>query len=109
MIEVISAVCLGIGAFLVLSGGVGILRFPDFFARMHAASVTDTLAASLILIGLALQVEPNILVHSKLLFIFIFLMITSPTAAHALAKSALHGGIHPDADASAVHQRKKQQ
>ncbi len=101
MIELISAICLGIGAFLVLSGGVGILRFPNFFARMHAASVTDTLAASLILIGLALQVEPTILVHSKLLFILVFLMITSPTAAHALAKSALHGGINPSADTSA--------
>ena len=76
--EILSAICLGLGAFLVLSGGVGVLRFPDFFARMHAASITDTLAASLILLGLALQIEPNLLVHSKLLFIFLFLMITSP-------------------------------
>lgn len=98
--EILSAICLGLGAFLVLSGGVGVLRFPDFFARMHAASITDTLAASLILLGLALQVEPNLLVHSKLLFIFLFLMITSPTAAHALAKSALHGGLNPNADGS---------
>lgn len=103
--EILSAICLGLGAFLVLSGGVGVLRFPDFFARMHAASITDTLAASLILLGLALQIEPNLLVHSKLLFIFLFLMITSPTAAHALAKSALHGGLNPNADGSTKDQQ----
>ena len=102
--EILSAICLGIGAFLVLSGGLGVLRFPDFFARMHAASITDTLAASLILLGLAFQIEPNLLVHSKLLFIFLFLMVTSPTAAHALAKSALHGGLDPNANDSAKDQ-----
>ena len=59
---------------------------------MHAASVTDSIAAILIIGGLLLQTTFD-LNTAKLLFILIFLMITSPTASHALAKSARHGGL----------------
>jgi multicomponent Na+:H+ antiporter subunit G len=94
LIELITAVCFILGALLILSGGVGILRFPDFFTRMHAAGITETLATSLILIGLMLIAGWG-LVLFKLLLILLFILLTSPTASHALAKSALHGKLQP--------------
>jgi len=71
---------------------VGLFKFPDFFTKVHAASVTDSIAAILILGGLMLQTSFD-LNTAKLFFILMFLMITSPTASHALAKSARHGGL----------------
>jgi len=66
----------------------------DFYTRLHAASIIDTLGAMLILFGLMLYYGFNI-VSLKLLLILIFILITTPTAAHALAKSALHGNLKP--------------
>jgi len=83
------------GSFLIFSGALGLLRFPDFFTRVHAAGVTDTLAATFIILGLMLIAGWG-LVQAKLIMIFLFLMITSPTACHALAKSALHGQLKPE-------------
>ncbi|AKE51593.1 hypothetical protein TQ33_0614 [Kangiella geojedonensis] len=70
-------------------------RFPDFFSRMHAASVTDTLGGTLVLLGLMLQVDGQYLVLVKLVLVLLFILLTSPTGSHALAKAALHGGLRP--------------
>jgi multicomponent Na+:H+ antiporter subunit G len=94
LLELCSALCLLIGSFLCLSGGVGILRFPDFYTRMHAVGVTDTLAASMILIGLMLQ-SPEMLVIIKLVMILLMTLFINPTASHALAKAAFHNGLLP--------------
>lgn len=94
ILEWVSAACLVAGAGFGVVGGIGVLRFPDFFTRLHAASVTDTLCAGLILIGLMLQSD-GILPVIKLFLIFFFLLFTTPTATHALAKAALHGGHQP--------------
>ena len=94
LMELIIGVCFILGALLILTGGVGILRFPDFFTRMHAAGITETLATSLILIGLMLMAGWG-MVMFKLVLILLFIMFTSPTASHALAKSALHGKLKP--------------
>jgi multicomponent Na+:H+ antiporter subunit G len=83
-----------LGGFLCVSGAVGLLRFPDFFTRMHAASVTDTLAAGMILAGLMLQ-APSWIVFAKLVMILVFILLTAPTSGHALAKAALHAGMKP--------------
>ena len=83
-----------VGGFLGITGAVGLFRFPDFFSRLHAASVTDTLCAGLIILGLILQ-APDLMMVIKLLLILLILTYTSPTAAHALAKAALHGGQEP--------------
>ncbi len=91
-LDIISSVLLISGAFFGLSGAIGLFKFPDFFTRVHAASVTDSIAAILILSGLLLQTSFDINT-AKLLFIILFLMLTSPTASHALAKSARHGGL----------------
>ncbi|OKY25544.1 MULTISPECIES: monovalent cation/H(+) antiporter subunit G [Thalassotalea] len=92
LLDIISGVLLIFGAFFGLSGAVGLFKFPDFFTRVHAASVTDSIAAILVLGGLILQTNLD-LNTAKLLFILIFLLITSPTASHVLAKSARHGGL----------------
>ena len=84
-----------LGGFICVSGGIGMLRFPDFFSRMHAASVTDTLGGTLVLLGLMLQVDGQYLVLVKLVLVLLFILITSPTGSHALAKAALHGGLRP--------------
>jgi len=94
LIDSTSWLLLTLGGFLCVSGALGLLRFPDFYTRMHAASVTDTLATGLILIGLFLQTDAW-LVQVKLVMILLFVLLTSPTAGHALAKAALHGGLKP--------------
>ena len=97
IISMASALCLLIGSFLCLSGGVGLLRFPDFYTRMHAVGVTDTLAAAMILIGLMLQ-NPEGLVQLKLLMILLMTIFISPVASHALAKTALRNNLEPLSD-----------
>lgn len=87
-----SWLCLILGSLFCLIGGIGMLRMPDFYTRSHAASLTDTLGAALILLGLGIQAGIG-LIAIKLLFIYIFLYITSPTSAHALMKSAYAQGV----------------
>jgi multicomponent Na+:H+ antiporter subunit G len=83
-----------IGAALAIVGATGMLRFPDFYTRLHAASVTDTGAATAMLIGMAL-LSPSIWVLYKLAFIWLFIFLTSPTATHALANAAYTAGLEP--------------
>lgn len=92
ILDVLSGVLLFLGVFFGLTGAVGLFRFPDFFTRIHAASITDSMSAILILAGLVLQTDFG-LTAVKLVFILLFLLITGPTASHALAKAARHGGI----------------
>lgn len=92
--DVISWVLLLGGSLFVLIGGIGILRLPDVYTRLHAAGVTDTLGMGMILLGLMVQAGFT-LITIKLLLILLFMIITGPTASHALAKAALHGGVKP--------------
>lgn len=87
------AMLLGGSAFSLI-GGLGLVRMPDLYTRMHAASLTDTLGAILILGGLMLQGGLT-LVTVKLALILIFLLFTSPVATHALAAAALSAGHKP--------------
>lgn len=81
------------GAFLII-GGIGALRFPDFFTRQHAAGITDTGGAGFLIAGLMLQGGLS-LVTVKLALILLFIFFTSPTATHALAQAALSSGLKP--------------
>ncbi len=99
ILEIGSGLCLLLGSFLCLSGGVGILRFPDFYTRIHAVGVTDTLGAGLILTGLML-ISPDGLVLLKLIMILLFTLFINPTASHALAKAALRNNLKPVLDDS---------
>ena len=94
ILETLSWVCLLLGAVLGLVGGIGMHRFPDFYTRLHAAGITDTLCAALFLLGLGFQAGLS-LATLKLFLIFIFVFITSPTASHSLANAAMHGGLQP--------------
>lgn len=88
--------CLVGGGLFSVIGGIGLLRMPDFYTRTHAASLTDTMGATLILLGLAIHNGID-LITVKLAIIFVFLFLTSPTAAHALVKAAYSKGLEaPD-------------
>lgn len=85
---------LGAGGIFCIIGALGLVRMPDFYTRMHAASVTDTLGAGLILTGLVIQAGFT-LIAVKLLIIGLLIFFTSPTATHALAKAAFVRGVKP--------------
>jgi multicomponent Na+:H+ antiporter subunit G len=93
-LDVLSWVMLLSGAGFVLIGGIGILRLPDLYTRMHAASLTDTLGTLLILGGIVVQAGLT-LASVKLLAIAVFLLLTGPTATYALANAALLAGLLP--------------
>lgn len=92
--DLLSWFCLISGGLLGIIGGIGLHRFPDFYTRIHAAGTTDTLCAAFILIGLAFQAGLS-LATFKLLFIFVFIFLTSPTASHSLANAAVLGSLKP--------------
>ncbi|MCW8931363.1 MAG: monovalent cation/H(+) antiporter subunit G [Gammaproteobacteria bacterium] len=106
ILEFSSSIFLLIGSFLCISGGVGILRFPDFYTRMHAVGVTETLATAMILIGLILH-NPDFLVDIKLMIILLMTIFISPTASHALAKAAQHNKLMPKLDTDIKADNKK--
>ena len=83
-----------VGALLAVIGALGVIRFPDFFTRVHAASITDTGGATLLISGLAI-ISGISLITLKLIVIWVFIMLTSPTAAHALASAAFGSGERP--------------
>ncbi len=94
VLDVISWVLLLAGGLLVFIGGLGVLRMPDLYTRMHSASITDTGGTVLVLLGLLLQAGLG-LAAFKILAILVFLLVTGPTASYALAHSALLSGLRP--------------
>lgn len=94
LLDLVSWLFLIAGSFFVVTGGVGLLRLPDVYSRMHAAGITDTLGVGLFVVGLAVQ-GGFTLVSVKLAIIFIFILFTSPTATYAVANAVLSGGFHP--------------
>lgn len=94
LIDILSWVLLLSGGIFGVIGGLGLIRFPDFFTRLHAAGMTDSLCALLILVGLILQAGLTILTL-KLALTLLFLLFTAPTASHALARAAMLDGVEP--------------
>lgn len=94
LLDVLSWIAIAIGAFGVLTASLGLLRLPEFFSRTHSTGILDTLGAGMILLGFGLQTGFS-LVTFKLVLVFVFILVTGPTAAHALARSALHSGEKP--------------
>ena len=93
-LDVVSWIFLAAGGACVLIGGIGGLRLPDFYTRIHAASLTDTMATILIFVGMMLQSGMS-LPTVKLFAIMVFLLLTGPTATYALANAALLSGLKP--------------
>jgi len=85
------------GSFFLLVGAIGVLRLPDLYTRSHAAGITDTMGAMLILGGLMLQ-GGFTLITAKLVMILLFLLFTSPAASHALGNTAWSSGLKPILD-----------
>lgn len=112
VIDVLSWVLLVGGGLIAVVAGIGVLRFPDLFTRMHAASMLDTLGAGCVIAGLVLQRlevyflgdaahgiakldSVQLVISFKLLLVFAFLAFTTTTAGHALAKSTIASGLRP--------------
>lgn len=91
---VLSAILLGLGCFVAFTSALGVLRFPDFFTRMHPAGKTDTLGQTLILAGLAVAGGLS-LVSLKLGLIWLFLVLSTPCSTHAIARAAWVDGKQP--------------
>jgi multicomponent Na+:H+ antiporter subunit G len=98
-----SIICILLGAFCSVIGGLGLLRLPDFYSRLHGGGVTDTAGAGLILIGLMIYSGFN-LETLKLMMILFFFLLTSPSACHALAKAAIKHGVKPELDEPKVRE-----
>ncbi|MFT4689819.1 MAG: monovalent cation/H(+) antiporter subunit G [Verrucomicrobiia bacterium] len=109
-IDCISIFLIAVGILFFLGSVIGLMRFPDFYTRMHAAGKGDTLSTILILGGLAVHylhqlhgIEPGhvveniqvFLVAGKIFAIAAFIMLTSPTSTHALMQAGYHDGIKP--------------
>jgi multicomponent Na+:H+ antiporter subunit G len=83
-----------LGAFFGGVAAVGIVRLPDIYTRAHAASKSDTLGAVLALVAVALAIQTD-LSTIKAVFLLLFMFLTNPTAAHAIARAAEDQGIRP--------------
>ena len=94
LVDAASWLLLVAGAFFCIVGGIGLVRMPDLYTRMHAASVTDTLGAGLMLLGMMVQAGLS-LVTVKLLIVGLLLFFSSPSSTHALAKAAMTRGLEP--------------
>ena len=103
LLDVLSWIAVVAGLFFMLVGTLGVLRMPDIYTRLHAAGMTDTMGAGFLLLGMALQTVVDMmhgetgywLVLVRLVFVYLFLLFTSPIATHALARAGLAGGLEP--------------
>lgn len=93
-LEIVAAACIGLGALLMLATAIGVVIFPDFYTRLHAAGKGDTLGQGLVLVGL-LCIGGDYTSIVKLVLIVFFIFIFNPTATHALARAAWVSGIVP--------------
>lgn len=94
IIDALSWACILLGSFFTVVGAFGLVRMPDVFTRMHAASVTDTLGVGFLILGMGLQAGLS-LVTLKLLLLLALFFFTGPVVTHALAQASLHEGIQP--------------
>jgi multicomponent Na+:H+ antiporter subunit G len=94
VIEMLAAGLMLGGLFFVIAGVVGIVRLPDFYARLHATSKCDTLGLALLVAGVALHAGPT-LTAVKVLLIALFVAIVNATAAHAIGRAAYRSGLMP--------------
>tara|TARA_Y100000766_G_scaffold42906_1_gene32909 strand:+ start:1226 stop:1654 length:429 start_codon:yes stop_codon:yes gene_type:complete len=100
LLNIFSIILILSGLVFFLGASIGILRFPDFYTRMHAAGKGDTLSTILIMSGMAIQVigdfeGSSVLVAIKILAIAVLIMLTSPTSTHLLMKAGYDDGIIP--------------
>lgn len=90
------------GLFFFLAGAIGVIRFPDFYSRLHPAGMLDSMGLLLTMGGLALYVlfhhgvsVASVLTSLKIILIVVFVYITSPTATHAIIEAGMRAGLKP--------------
>ncbi len=98
--DIAVALLLFIGLFFFTGGTVGILRFPDFYSRLHPAGKLDTLASVLAMTALAAYNLHHfslgaLLTSLKIILILVFVFLASPTATHAIVDAAIRAGLTP--------------
>lgn len=99
--DIIAVILIAAGIVFFLGAAVGLIRFPDFYTRMHAAGKGDTLSSLLVILGFAIHEfrhfdgSGDVIVFLKLLAICAFIMLTSPTSTHALMDAGYEDGIEP--------------
>lgn len=94
MSQVVAAALMVGGLFFVLAGVIGIIRLPDFYARLHATSKCDTLGLALLVVGVAIHAGPT-LTALKVLLIALVVAVVNATAAHAIGRAAYRSGLIP--------------
>jgi multicomponent Na+:H+ antiporter subunit G len=98
-LDLLTTALLGIGSVVALTGSAGVLRFPEFYSRLHASGKTDSLAQVLIMTALLLQTPryPALAMNAgpRLVMITLFILFTSPVATHAITKAARLSGLEP--------------
>ena len=112
ILQTIGGVILLVGTLICMIGGIGLLRLPNFFARTHGGSITDTLGAGMAIFGMILYTLgmedlthlDQFLVIAKLISIAIFLLVTSPISGHALTRSAYEAGLGGDGSPEYLHE-----
>ena len=98
--NIIAAILLILGLFFFTGGSICILRFPDFYTRLHPAGKCDTMGLLFTLSALALYTLHEFSLHAlltalKIMFIVVFVFITSPTATHAIVDAGVRAGLSP--------------
>jgi len=99
LLDIFIVVSIALGCFFAVTGAFGLVRFPDFFTRIHAAGITDTLGAILIIVALLAETVKysfGPFIAGKLVLITMFVLITAPVATHAISKAAILSGMRPD-------------
>lgn len=100
MVNLLSAILVTGGLIFFTGGSIGVLRFPDFYTRLHPAGKLDTAGQFLTMSGVALYLGQDMSVHAlltaaKIVLIVIFIYITSPTATHAIIEAGVRAGLKP--------------
>jgi len=100
MIVYISGLLIAGGLIFFLVGSIGMIRLPDFYSRLHAAGIIDTMGLLLTMSGLSLLILNdftlgNFLSALKIILIVVFVFLTSPTATNAIVNAGIRAGQNP--------------
>ncbi len=97
---IVAVIFIVLGLLFFTGGSIGILRFPDFFSRLHPAGKLDTMGLLMTMTGMAIYTVQDfslaaILTALKIMLIVVFIFITSPTATHAILDAGVRAGLGP--------------
>ncbi len=98
--NIIALILIVVGLFIFFDGAVGIIRFTDFFSRLHPAGKLDTAGLLFTMSGMALYIIQDLTLGAvisslKIMLIVVFVFITSPTATHAIIDAGISAGLKP--------------